>query len=72
MTKSKTVPASRGQFLVRQGARYVWPLTIAAFGALLKRRTNAEAREQFMQEVNPLIEQMGLAVPDPNKGRLYL
>jgi ring-1,2-phenylacetyl-CoA epoxidase subunit PaaA len=38
----------------------------------LKRRTNAEAREQYIREVNPLIEQMGLEVPDPYKGRLYL
>ena len=38
----------------------------------IKRRTNAQAREQYIQEVNPLIERMGLRVPDPNKGRLYL
>jgi ring-1,2-phenylacetyl-CoA epoxidase subunit PaaA len=38
----------------------------------LKRRSNAEAREQYMNEVNPLIEKMGLQVPDPNKGRLYV
>jgi ring-1,2-phenylacetyl-CoA epoxidase subunit PaaA len=37
----------------------------------LKRRTNAAAREQYRQEVNALIEQMGLQIPDPNKGRLY-
>src|SRR5438067_11514421 len=38
----------------------------------LKRRTNAEAREQYLAEVNPLIEQMGLEVPDPLAGRKYL
>ena len=38
----------------------------------LKRRTNAEARQQYINEVNPLIKQMGLRIPDPNKGRLYL
>jgi ring-1,2-phenylacetyl-CoA epoxidase subunit PaaA len=37
----------------------------------LKRRSNAEARAQYMAEVNPLIEQMGLQIPDPNQGRLY-
>lgn len=37
----------------------------------LKRRTNAQAREEYIKEVNPLIEYMGLQVPDPNKGRLY-
>jgi len=38
----------------------------------LKRRTNAEARQQYIAEVNPLIESMGLTVPDPLKGRKYL
>jgi ring-1,2-phenylacetyl-CoA epoxidase subunit PaaA len=38
----------------------------------LKRRTNAQAREEFIQEVNPLIEKIGLNVPDPVKGRQYL
>jgi len=38
----------------------------------IKRRTNAQAREEYMREVKPLIEQIGLRVPDPNKGRLYL
>lgn len=37
----------------------------------LKRRTNAEARRQYINEVSPLIKQMGLEVPDPNEGRLY-
>ena len=38
----------------------------------LKRRTNAQAREEFMHEVDPLIQKMGLNVPDPQKGRQYL
>lgn len=38
----------------------------------IKRRNNAQARQDYMNEVNPLIEQMGLRVPDPLKGRLYL
>jgi ring-1,2-phenylacetyl-CoA epoxidase subunit PaaA len=38
----------------------------------LKRRTNAEARQQYLAEVNPLIESMGLDVPDPTAGRKYL
>lgn len=37
----------------------------------LKRRSNAQARDDYIKEVNPLIEQMGLRVPDPDKGRLY-
>jgi ring-1,2-phenylacetyl-CoA epoxidase subunit PaaA len=38
----------------------------------LKRRTNAQAREDYIHEVSPLIERMGLKVPDPLKGRKYL
>jgi len=38
----------------------------------LKRRTNARAREDYIREVNSLIEQLGLTVPDPLKGRKYL
>jgi ring-1,2-phenylacetyl-CoA epoxidase subunit PaaA len=38
----------------------------------LKRRTNSQAREEFIQEVNALIEKIGLTVPDPLKGRQYL
>jgi ring-1,2-phenylacetyl-CoA epoxidase subunit PaaA len=38
----------------------------------LKRRTNSEAREEYIREVNPLIEAMGLAVPDPNAGRQFV
>jgi ring-1,2-phenylacetyl-CoA epoxidase subunit PaaA len=38
----------------------------------LKRRSNAEAREQYLAEVNPLIQGMGLEVPDPLAGRKYL
>jgi len=38
----------------------------------LKRRSNAEARAQYMAEVNPLIESIGLTVPDPLAGRKYL
>ncbi|HLG72701.1 MAG TPA: Phenylacetic acid catabolic protein [Chloroflexota bacterium] len=37
----------------------------------LKRRTNAEARAQYIAEVNPLIEEMGLQVPDEKEGRKY-
>jgi ring-1,2-phenylacetyl-CoA epoxidase subunit PaaA len=38
----------------------------------LKRRTNAQARQEFIDEVNPLIEKLGLAVPDQLEGRQYL
>ena len=37
----------------------------------IKRRANAQAREEYLREVNPLIKAMGLEVPDPNAGRLY-
>lgn len=38
----------------------------------LKRRTNEEARRQYVAEVDPLIRQMGLVVPDPTKGRKFV
>ena len=38
----------------------------------LKRRTNGEARRQYIAEVDPLIAAMGLRVPDKLEGRRYL
>lgn len=38
----------------------------------LKRRSNTQARWEFKKEVDPLIQQMGLDVPDPIAGRQYL
>jgi ring-1,2-phenylacetyl-CoA epoxidase subunit PaaA len=37
----------------------------------IKQRSNEQAREEYIAEVNPLIEKMGLTIPDPNEGRLY-
>jgi 1,2-phenylacetyl-CoA epoxidase catalytic subunit len=38
----------------------------------LKRRTNAQARQEFIEEVDPLIAKLGLQIPDPLKDRKYL
>ena len=38
----------------------------------LKRRSNEEARNQYFDEVKALVEQWGLKMPDPNKGRQYI
>ena len=38
----------------------------------LKRRSNAQARDEYMREVKPLIEAMGLRVPDPSAGREFV
>jgi ring-1,2-phenylacetyl-CoA epoxidase subunit PaaA len=38
----------------------------------LKRRSNTQARWEFKKEVDPLIQNMGLSVPDPVTGRQYL
>ncbi len=38
----------------------------------IKRRTNAEAREAYIREVTPLIQAMGLTVPDPTVGRQFM
>lgn len=38
----------------------------------LKRRSNKQAREEYIKEVDPIIESFGLRIPDPLKGRQYL
>jgi len=38
----------------------------------LKRRSNEEARQDYMEEVNPILLEIGLKVPDPLAGRRYL
>lgn len=38
----------------------------------LKRRSNEQAREDYMKEVDPILKKMGLKVPDPLKGRRYI
>jgi|SRR5262245_32303410 len=38
----------------------------------LKRRSNTQARWEFQKEVDPLIEKMGLIIPDPSVNRQYL
>ena len=38
----------------------------------LKRRSNSQARWEFIKEVGPIIQGMGLMVPDPIKDRKFL
>ena len=38
----------------------------------LKRRSNAQARQDYQNEVNPILQKIGLKVPDPLRGRHYL
>ena len=38
----------------------------------LKRRSNSQARWEFIKEVGPMIQDMGLTVPDPIKDRKFL
>lgn len=37
----------------------------------IKRRTNEQARQDYINEVNPMIEEMGLQIPDEKAGRHY-
>jgi ring-1,2-phenylacetyl-CoA epoxidase subunit PaaA len=37
----------------------------------IKKRTNVEARQAYINEVNPMIEAMGLEIPDATVGRHY-
>jgi ring-1,2-phenylacetyl-CoA epoxidase subunit PaaA len=85
-TRAAEMAAKGGQDRerVQQSVDFWYPTALDMFGSStstraeryrywgLKRRTNDEARQQFMAEVNPLIEGMGLDVPDPLKGRKYL
>jgi 1,2-phenylacetyl-CoA epoxidase catalytic subunit len=38
----------------------------------LKRRSNEQARKDYINEVDPILMKMGLRVPDPLKGRRYM
>src|SRR5262249_5104133 len=38
----------------------------------LKRRANEKALNEYMKEVNPILEKMVLRSPDPLKGRRYM
>jgi ring-1,2-phenylacetyl-CoA epoxidase subunit PaaA len=38
----------------------------------LKRRTNAQARQEYVEEVNPLIKKIHLEVPDATVNRHYM
>jgi len=38
----------------------------------LKRRANEQARDDYIKEVNPILQKMGLRIPDPLKGRRYM
>lgn len=37
----------------------------------LKRRPNAVARAEYKEEIDTLLNKLGLTIPDPNLGRLY-
>lgn len=38
----------------------------------LKRRSNEQARQDYINEVAPILQQIGLTAPDPLKGRRYM
>ncbi len=74
----------KGREEAQQALNRWYPLALDMFGRSesrrseryiewgIKRRTNAEARVTYIEEVNPLIAEFGLDVPDEKKGRLYL
>ena len=73
-----------GRELAQKALNKWYPLGLDMFGMTgsqrneryrywgLKRRRNEEAREEYMKEVNPIIGELGLEVPDPLKGRKFL
>ena len=74
----------KGKEEARQALNRWYPMALDMFGRSesrrseryvewgLKRRINAEARRAYIQEVTPLILELGLDVPDERKGRKYL
>lgn len=74
----------QGREELQQALNRWYPLALDMFGRSesrrsgryiewgLKRRTNAEARRAYVQEVKPLIVDLGLELPDEKKGRKYL
>lgn len=69
---------------MQQSVDYWYPRSLDMFGNSeswrserfrhwgIKRRPNKQAREEYIAQVNPLIEQMGLEIPDSLKDRHYL
>ncbi len=53
-----------GQTESRRSHRYIeWGI---------KRRTNMEARRAYIAEVNPILDKLGLKIPDPEEGRKFM
>lgn len=85
-TRAAEMAARGGEYKerVQKSVDFWYPTSLDMFGKSdswraerfrqwgLKRRTNDEARQQYVAEVTPIMEQMGLQVPDPNKNRKYL
>lgn len=75
---------ARGKLEAQKALDRWYPLALDMFGRSasrrtwrylewgLKRRTNAEARREYLAEVNPLIARLGLDVPNETTGRKYL
>ena len=38
----------------------------------IKRCTNMEARQEYIAEVSPILEKLGLKIPDPEEGRKFV
>jgi ring-1,2-phenylacetyl-CoA epoxidase subunit PaaA len=76
--------AAQGEERVQQSVNFWYVKALDMFGRSdsersnrychwgLKRRSNTQARWEFKKEVDPLIINMGLSVPDPVAGRKYL
>jgi hypothetical protein len=62
--------------LVRQSLGYVRPFGLGTLEPLLslgiEAAQHSQARWEFKKEVDPIIQSMGLTVPDPVQGRKFL
>lgn len=73
-----------GRARAQEALDYWYPISLDMFGTSkgkrqwryiemgLKTKTNDELRQEFIDEVDPLLESQGLTVPDKVKGRKFL
>jgi 1,2-phenylacetyl-CoA epoxidase catalytic subunit len=75
---------AEGRQVAQEALDYWYPISLDMFGTTngkrqwryiemgLKTKSNAELRQEFIEEVDPLLESLGLTVPDKEKNRHFL
>ncbi len=77
------VKTEEGKAEVQKSIDWMYPMALDMFGVSgsqksgryrhwgIKMRTNEEARADYVAETTPVLEKLGLTIPDPQKGRRY-